>query len=80
MRRRPALPFVLTFALLYPPFVRLAGAQSVSWFTFEPFVIPSSYTQPVLFEAAVGGSPARVTLDVYTIAATGSARCATAST
>lgn len=41
-----------------------AWAQSVAWQRFDPLVIPSSYTQPVRFEAAVAGTPTRVTLDL----------------
>jgi hypothetical protein len=41
-----------------------AAAQSVTWFQFDPLVVPSTYTQPVLLEARVSGTPTRVTLEL----------------
>jgi hypothetical protein len=41
-----------------------ASAQSVTWFQFDPLVIPSTQTQPVLLEAGVTGAPSRVSLEL----------------
>ena len=64
MRQRLALPFVLAIAHLCPSFVADSSAQTVNWFTFEPLVVPATFTQSVLIEAAGNGSPTRVTLDL----------------
>ena len=40
------------------------AAQTVTSQRFDPLVVPSTQTQPVLFEAAVSGAPSRVTLDL----------------
>jgi hypothetical protein len=36
----------------------------VSWFRFDPLVIPSNLTTPILLEAKVAGTPSRVSLDL----------------
>jgi hypothetical protein len=41
-----------------------AQGQSVTWFQFDPLVVPSTYTQPVLLEARISGTPTRVMLDL----------------
>ena len=43
-----------------------ASAQSVTWYQFDPLVIPSTQTQPVLLEASVTGAPSRVSLELNT--------------
>lgn len=62
---RRALRRLFVGALLLAPSPS-AWAQTVAWQRFDPLVIPSSYTQPVRFEAAIASSPTRVTLDVAT--------------
>ncbi|HEY2431824.1 MAG TPA: choice-of-anchor X domain-containing protein [Vicinamibacterales bacterium] len=57
--RRVALPSLALVCLFAPT---QAFAQSVAWVRTDPLVLPSTATGTVRFEAAVSGSPSRVSL------------------
>lgn len=41
-----------------------ASAQTVAWYQFDPMVVPSTRTDPVLFEVSISGTPSRVALQL----------------
>jgi len=60
--RRAASRLALVAALTALP--SAAAGQTVSWYRFDPLVVPSTSTQPVRLEAAVTGPPSRVALEL----------------
>jgi hypothetical protein len=62
--RRSVLRCALAAILLLVPAATFA--QSVLWFRTDPLVVPSTSTGTVRFEAAVNGSPSRVSLALAT--------------
>src|SRR5262245_49513660 len=58
--RRAVRPVALVALVTAMP--AAAAAQTVSWYRFDPLVVPSTFTQPVRLEAAVTGTPTRVAL------------------
>jgi hypothetical protein len=60
---RRAATFCLSMCLLCSS---TAFAQSVTWFQFDPLVVPSTSTQPLRLEAAVIGNPSRVSFALLT--------------
>src|SRR5262245_23214519 len=58
--RRALRRLVLAAAVAAP--ASPCAAQTVTWFGFDPLVVPSTFTQPVRLEAAITGGPTRVAL------------------
>jgi hypothetical protein len=61
--RRAAVRLVLGLALTCG-FASSSLAQGISWYRFDPLVLPSTSSQPVRLEASVTGSPSRVALEL----------------
>jgi len=62
--RRTVLRFALAACLFLAP--AAASAQSILWTRTDPLVVPSTFSGTVRFEAAINGSPSRVSLTLLT--------------
>lgn len=64
MAQRPGVSLGAAALAVFMAGATPAAAQTVRFYSFDPLVVPSTRTAPVLLKAEIAGQPTRVTLDL----------------